>query len=81
MFFPKQKSKMPRLCEIMQHPIEVGASEMDGHECAFYHPGKGAQLHMCSRQTRTTTTTMGSRPRQEIDFSEGNKWVQMSVTH
>lgn len=76
-----KKSKMPCLCEIMQHPIEVGASEMDGHECVFYHPGKGAQLHMCYRQTRTTTTTTGSRPRQEIDFSEGNKWVQMSVTH
>lgn len=42
-FFPQtKKTKMSYLCEVMQHPTEVGASEMDGHECAFCHPEKGA---------------------------------------
>lgn len=41
-FFPETKTKMSCLCEIMQYPTELGASEMDGHECAFCHPGKGA---------------------------------------
>lgn len=40
--FSLNKEQNVMLCEIMQPPTEVGTSEVDGHECAFYFPGKGA---------------------------------------
>lgn len=49
-----------------------------GMNVPFTTREKEPELHMCYWQTRATT---GSRPRQEMDFSEGIKWVQMSVTH
>lgn len=49
-----------------------------GMNAPFATQEKEPELHMCYQQTRTTTTD--SRPRQKTDFSEGIKWVQMSVT-
>lgn len=75
MFFSSNKKPKchvcVKLCNIPQRSVR---QRWTGMNAPFATQRKEPEPHMCYQQTRTAAAaTMGSRPRQKIDFSEGIK--------